>query len=152
MDWKTKATALIKQFEGLRLYAYHGDLDRPGLLTIGYGATGPSIKLSTRWTQQQADDDLSQRIDEFAKGVDQLVKVALNSNEKAALVSFVYNLGLESLRKSTLLKLLNAGDYNEAAKQILVWNKAGGITRPGLVRRREAEKKLFDLGEDDETN
>nr|WP_262983078.1 lysozyme [Chromobacterium amazonense] len=67
----------------------------------------------------------------------------LRQNQFDALVSFSYNLGLGSLQNSTLLRLLNQGDYAGAAGQFILWDKAGGKVLPGLQRRRAAEQALF---------
>lgn len=71
------------------------------------------------------------------------VKVPLTDNQFSALVSFVFNLGAGSLKKSTLLRLLNAGDYRGAEAEFVKWNRAGGKVLPGLTKRREAEANLF---------
>ncbi len=71
------------------------------------------------------------------------VTVPLNQNQFDALVSLTYNIGSGAFNNSTLLKKLNKGDYQGAADQFLVWNKAGGKVMKGLVRRREAEQALF---------
>ena len=60
-----------------------------------------------------------------------------------SLVSFFFNLGLGALGDSTLLRKLNAGDYQGAADEFPRWVKAGGQTLPGLVKRRDAERALF---------
>ena len=67
----------------------------------------------------------------------------LSQNQFDAMVSWVYNLGPANLKASTLLKVLNAGDYDGVPAQIKRWNKAGGVTLDGLIRRREAESLLF---------
>jgi lysozyme len=72
------------------------------------------------------------------------VKIPLNANEFSALVSFGYNLGLGSLRRSTLLRLLNEGDRSGAAMQFHLWARSGGKSIPGLHARRLAEQKLFE--------
>lgn len=56
---------------------------------------------------------------------------------------FAYNLGINALKGSTLLKKINAGDYIGAANEFHKWNKAGGKELAGLTRRRGAEKSLF---------
>ena len=68
--------------------------------------------------------------------------VPLTQNQFDALVSLTYNIGSGAFNNSTLLKL-NKGDYQGAADQFLVWNKADGKVMKGLVRRREAERALF---------
>ncbi|OVE49469.1 lysozyme [Chromobacterium violaceum] len=143
---KTNAAgiSLIKQFEGLRLAAYQ---DMVGVWTIGYGHTGPDVKAGLIITQQQADQLLAADLEKFETGVGQLVAVPLNANQFAALVSFSYNLGLGNLRSSTLLRLLNQGDYAGAAAQFPRWNRAGGQVVAGLTRRRLAEQALFNSPE-----
>ncbi|MFB0823846.1 lysozyme [Chromobacterium violaceum] len=139
---KTNAAgiSLIKQFEGVRLAAYQ---DMVGVWTIGYGHTGPDVKAGMTITQQQADQLLAADLEKFETGVRKAVIVPLNANQFSALVSFSYNLGLGNLRSSTLLRLLNKGDYNGAAAQFPRWNRAGGQAVPGLTRRRKAEQALF---------
>lgn len=67
----------------------------------------------------------------------------LTQHQFDALVDFTYNLGCGSLRGSTLLKKLNAGDIEGAANEFPRWNKIGKIPNAGLTRRRIAEQKLF---------
>ncbi|AVF43592.1 lysozyme [Acinetobacter nosocomialis] len=135
---------LIKSFEGLRLKAYD---DGVGVWTIGFGTikypNGIRVKGGDSCTSQQAEYYLLNDLTSFENAVNRLVKAKLTQNQFDALVSFTYNLGEANLGKSTLLKKLNAGDYQGAADQFLVWNKAGGKVMKGLVRRREAERALF---------
>ena len=135
----SKEAELIKSFEGLELEAY---LCPAGIWTIGYGHTG-NVQKGQKITKQEADELLDVDLSVFRKGVRNLVKVPLNSNQFGALVSFAYNVGLGNLRSSTLLKMLNAGDYNGAADQLLRWNKSNGKVIRGLARRREAERAVF---------
>lgn len=81
--------------------------------------------------------------DAFERQVLALVKVPLTANQLGALVSFTYNLGAQSLKESTLRRLLNEGDYVGAAGQFARWNKAAGKVLKGLVKRRAAEAALF---------
>ena len=130
---------LIKKFEGCRLKAY---LCPAGVLTIGYGHT-KSVKPNQTITQQQADELLVTDLTEFERGVKSLVIVPINDNQLGALVSFAYNVGIGALQKSTLLKKLNAKDYQGASNEFLRWNKAGGKELKGLTLRRQAERELF---------
>ena len=82
-------------------------------------------------------------VQRFEPEVERLVKVPLNSSQWDALVSFTYNLGAANLESSTLLRLLNRGDYVGAAEQFPRWNKAGGKELAGLTRRRAAERAMF---------
>ncbi|WP_019099941.1 lysozyme [Chromobacterium haemolyticum] len=132
--------ALVKSFEGLKLIAYKCPA---GVWTIGYGHTGPDVTPGQVITQAQADALLARDLERFEAGVARLVKVPMTQNQFDALVCFSYNLGLGALQGSTLLRLLNAGDYAGAAAQFPRWNKAGGKELPGLTRRRSAEHALF---------
>lgn len=137
---------LIKLFESLKLKAY---LDPVGVLTIGYGTTridGKPVKIGTTITEKQAEEYLMKDLIVFEKCVSDTITVTLNENQFSALVSFVYNLGCGSLKKSTLAKRLNRGDYN-VDDEFGKWVKAGGKVLAGLVRRREAEKNLFEKDE-----
>ncbi|MGL4747421.1 MAG: lysozyme, partial [Shewanella sp.] len=101
------------------------------------------VKKGDAITKGQADARLAHELDDFADGVKKLVKVPLKQCQLDALVSFAFNVGVGALRDSTLLKLLNAGNYAGAADQFTRWNKAGGKVLPGLVTRRAAEKEMF---------
>lgn len=138
---KTSASgiALIKQYEGVRLEAY---LCPAGVPTIGYGHT-VGVKMGDRITLAQAEQMLIDDLAIYEVGVQSLVKVPLKQGQFDALVSFAFNLGLGALRGSTLMRMLNQGDYAGAADQFLRWNKAGGKVLNGLVKRREAERALF---------
>ena len=137
---------LIKSFEGLFLKPY---LDSVGIATVGYGTiqyeNGTKVSMNDKpITQERALELLQHEVEEKARNVERMVKVQLNDNEFAALVSFAYNVGWQALEKSTLLKLLNAGtDRVTVADQLLRWNKAGGKELAGLTRRRQAERSLF---------
>lgn len=131
---------LIKQFEGLELEAY---ICPAGKATLGYGSTGPDIKLGMKWTKEQAEERLKNDLGTFSKGVRNLIKVVLNENQFSAVVALAYNIGLGNFKSSTLLKKLNASDFAGAAAEFERWNKGGGKVLKGLVKRREAEKALF---------
>lgn len=133
--------ALIKQFEGCVLTAYPDPGTGGDPWTIGYGHTGSDVYRGLSITQQQAEDLLKRDLQRFEQEVCNLVKVSLTDNQFAALVSFDYNTG--SLSSSTLLRLLNASNYQGAADQFLQWTHAGNQVLPGLVSRRQAERRLF---------
>ena len=133
------AIDLVKASEGLRLEAYQ---DAGGVWTIGYGHTR-DVQPGDVVTQQQADDFLQADLAEAADGVNALVKVPLTQGQFDALCDFVFNLGEHDLERSTLLRLLNAGNYQAAANQFRVWVMDRGEVLPGLVNRRAAERDLF---------
>jgi GH24 family phage-related lysozyme (muramidase) len=96
-------------------------------------------------TQDQAEQWLQQDIQVAAQAVNRMVTVTLTQPEFDALVDFTFNLGTGSLQKSTLLRLLNAGDYKGAAAEFDKWDKAGGKVMAGLLRRRQSEEQMFDV-------
>ena len=130
---------LIKSFEGCRLEAYKCPA---GIWTIGYGHT-TGVEKGQKITQTQAEAFLKHDLKHFENVVNEVVKVAITQNQFDALVSFTYNVGVGALKTSTLLRLLNSGDYIGAAEQFDRWVFAGQIKLAGLVRRRKAEKDLF---------
>ena len=136
----TACVDLVTHYEGCRLTAYQ---DSVGVWTIGYGHTGPEVKAGLSISQDQATSLLQQDLAMAAGGVDKVVTVPITPNQRGALTSFTYNLGIGNLKSSTLLKKLNAGDMPGAAAEFPRWNKAGGKVLPGLVKRRAAEQALF---------
>jgi GH24 family phage-related lysozyme (muramidase) len=137
-----KGIDLIKKFEGIRLTAY---ICPAGVLTIGYGHTGSDVKSGMRITEEQAEKLLWADTESAQQTVSSFVKVKLNQNEYDALVSFTFNVGPTAFVNSTLLRLLNHGaERKVVAGEFGRWVKAGSDEPvPGLVRRREEEKKLF---------
>lgn len=140
MNVSDEGLELIKRFEGCRLTAYQ---DSVGIWTIGYGHTGPLVVEGQTITEQEADGLLRHDARIAENCVAKLVTVPLTQNEFDALCSFVFNLGCGNFRNSTLLRKLNAGDYDGAAAEFKRWDKAGGQVLAGLTRRREAEAEMF---------
>jgi lysozyme len=132
--------ALTKSFEGLRLQAYR---DCAGVLTIGYGHTGPDVFPGDLITEAEAESLLRCDLAEAVACVNRALRVALHQSQFDALVDFCFNAGRGSLLGSTLLRKVNAGDFAGAAVQFRMWVHAGGVIAPGLVRRRNAEAALF---------
>lgn len=130
---------LIKEAEGLRLKAY---ICPAGVPTIGYGSTGPDIRMGLVWTKEQADERIVRDLAKFEASVARLCPVTTDG-QFSALVSFAYNLGAGALEGSTLRRKHNAGNYAGAADEFLKWNKGGGRVLPGLVKRRAAERELY---------
>lgn len=143
MKINEKGLALIKTFESCRLEAYPDPATKAEPYTIGWGATGQGIKLGVKWTQEQADARLQNDVNKLAVTLQPLVKSAVNDNQFSAMVCFAYNVGLGSLKNSTLLKLVNEGKFAKAADEFPKWNKAAGKVMKGLVARRAAERELF---------
>lgn len=130
----------IKDAEGLRLTAYQ---DGGGVWTIGYGHTGADVRANLTIPLSEAERLLTKDLKTAEGYVNTGVLVKLTQNQFDALVSFVYNVGGGAFQSSTLLKLLNAGDYEGAANQLPRWNKDNGKVVQGLINRREKERQLF---------
>jgi lysozyme len=140
MEISKEGVCLIKKFEGCKLEAYY---DAVNVLTIAYGRT-KGVKAGDTCTQEQADAWLEEELQEYGGYVNEAVNVPLSQNQFDALVSWTYNLGPSNLNKSTMLKVLNNGEYEEVPAQMRRWNKAGGKVLEGLTRRRNAESLLFE--------
>ena len=136
---------LIKQFEGCRYSPYR---DSVGLWTVGYGhliGDGKSLTSGDNrvFTQKEIDDFLVNDLMHVESGISVLIRVPITQNQFDALCSFCYNLGVGTLQKSTLLKDINLSLWDAAANDILKFHFAGGVSLPGLVKRRQAEHDLF---------
>lgn len=143
MQISNKGLDLIKFYEGLELEAYKC---AAGVLTIGYGWTH-DVKEGDTITEERAEELLREGIVQYENAVDDLVNVPLEQHQFDALVSWVYNLGKANLAASTLLKKVNAQEFDEVPEQIKRWNKAGGKVLEGLIKRRESEAHLWSTGE-----
>jgi lysozyme len=139
MNIGNKVIELIKHFEGCELEAYKC---AAGVPTIGYGHI-KGVQIGDTITQEQAEQMLVEELNEYEGYINDMVTTPLSQNQFDALVSWVYNLGGGNLKASTLLKVLNSGDFNGVPAQLMRWNKAGGKVLEGLTRRRQAEADLF---------
>ncbi|WP_445315945.1 glycoside hydrolase family protein [Microcoleus vaginatus] len=131
---------LLTTFEGCELTAYD---DGGGVWTIGYGHTGNDVFPGLTISQTQAEELLRLDLEKFESFVEDAVEVQINDNQFSALVCFCFNVGPGGFGSSTLLRLLNQGNYQGAANQFPVWNKVNGAPWLGLTRRRLAERSLF---------
>lgn len=135
--------------EGCRLKPY---LCSAGVPTIGFGSTayadGKRVKLTDPplRTVEDANTLFKLTIEPYIATVNVFVKVELSQGQFDALVSLVYNIGIEAFKGSTLLKKLNARDYEGAAAQFDRWVRSNGKVSPGLVARRARERKVFERG------
>ena len=137
---------LIKRFEGCKLKAYKCPA---GVWTIGYGNTfyedGTKVKEGDVITQERAEELFDIIIDDFAKKVDALIKSNVSENNFSALVSFAYNVGMGNFQRSTLLRKVNANPKDPSIRaEFMKWTRANDKVLNGLVRRREAEAKLYE--------
>jgi len=140
MNTSEEGLALIKKFEGCELEAYRCSAN---VLTIGFGRI-KEVKEGDTCSQEQAEEWLAEELPEYESYINDMVDVDLTQNQFDSLVSWVYNLGPSNLKASTLLNVLNAGEYENVPEQIKRWNKAGGKVLDGLIRRREAEALFFE--------
>ena len=126
------------------LVAYEGYSETPitpipgDRLTIGFGTTD-GVRPGDRITPPKAVARALQDVAKFEGAVKQCVKVPLHQYEFDAFLSLSYNIGAANFCGSTLVRVLNAGDYTEACKQILRWDRAQGRKVRGLTLRRESE-------------
>lgn len=149
--------ALIKAFEGCHRpigggkFIAYPDPGPTGLpVTIGWGTTrheGKAIKPGTVWTQAECDAALERDLVKYATEVAKALGPALprtSQRQFDAMVSFHYNTG--AIARATLTAKHRAGDFKGAAAEFDRWNRAGGRVMKGLVRRRAAERKLYEAG------
>ena len=154
MQMSQHGLELLEQWEGFELKVYN---DSAGLPTIGVGhlltkselssgkinIKGVAVAYGNGLTNQQVTDLLAQDVNPAEQSVNKGVKVSLNQDQFDALVSFTFNVGGGAFSSSTLLKVLNQGQYDQVPTQLLRWTKSGGRTVQGLVNRRENEIKLW---------
>ena len=131
---------LLKEFEGFRRVAYKCPA---GQWTIGYGSTtykdGGMVQPGDTITEEEA----SELVDWYCRYNIKYPKGNFTQNQKEARCSLIYNIGQANFNRSTLKKKIEAEDWPEAERQWMRWTRANGKVLVGLVRRREAECKLF---------
>lgn len=138
----------VKDSNGMHV-AY---LDAVGVPTICYGQTGSDlygnkIKLGMKLSEAECMEMLLRTMQKFEKDVDKMVKVPYKSDyQKAAFISFAYNVGAYSMETSTLLRKLNSGQHDEACDRLSDWVYAKKKKLGGLVKRR-AEEKAWCMGQ-----
>lgn len=132
------AVSLVAYFEGYVPRVY---VDPVGRLAACYGHDDQTLKPGTTYTRAQCETMLA---DDLAKHADALncVKTPMTDGQKAAFVSFAYNVGVQGFCGSTLVRKANAGDMAGACAEMSRWVMAGGKKLPGLVNRRAAEREL----------
>lgn len=131
--------AMVMYFEGVRYQPYY---DVGGVLTVCMGHTGKDIIPGKTYTQAECDALLEKDLAIVAKGVDPLIKVAIPDTTRAALYSFVYNIGITAFKNSTLLKKLNSGDHVGACHELTRWVYVKGQKWKGLMTRRDIEEAV----------
>lgn len=142
MQPSPRILAFIQGFEKLRLSAYMPTpKDRP---TIGWGHTGPEVKLGLVWTKAQADETFSSDITVFSRGLDkELYGVPTTQGQYDALLSLTYNIGVATLKASHLIRYHKLGLYQKTADAFLAWDHQAGRVVDGLLKRRTAERLIY---------
>ena len=139
---------LIASFEGDELTSYLDKVASPPVWTISRGLTtgaypGLKVVAGMQITQQQSDEMFLECLEYFGTQIRPMMTRAPTQSQFSAMLSLAWNIGVGSFSRSTCLKRFNAGDIEGAAEALTWFNKAGGKVIRGLVRRREAERKLF---------
>lgn len=132
------ASSFVASFEGLRLSTYQ---DPVGIPTVCYGYTR-GVQENDSYTKEECDKLLNEEIVKYLNAVDYYITVPMPDTRRAALTSFAYNVGINNFKHSTLRRLMNEGKTRKACDELRRWVFAKGIKLRGLVRRREAERKL----------
>lgn len=135
------AVSLVGGFEGLRLNAYPDPATGGKPWTICYGSTN-GVKPGDKRTMAECKALLVEELDVYANGIEACVKVPMPDSRLVALTSFAYNVGVKAACGSTAVRLINAGQTKAGCDALLKWNKAAGITFPGLTRRRQKERQF----------
>ena len=133
--------AFVSHWEGTETVAYADKLAN-NLPTVCNGHTGPDVRVGDVWTKEQCDAILVKDATEHGQRLLACITVPLNQNQYNALASFAFNVGTGNACKSTLVKLLNQGQYAAACDQLLRWNREKKKIISGLDRRRRAEREL----------
>lgn len=132
----------IKRHEALRLNAYR---DAVGVWTIGYGHTS-TAKQGMVITEAEAEKLLKQDLKTAEDEINRHC-LPLKQHQFDSLVSFVFNVGIGSFRRSTLLKRLKMDvNHPDIANQLNRWVYGGGKILKGLVKRRKEEANLYTTG------
>ena len=154
MSWKEKLVAAIggaavvlavplgEKFEGTVLRSYR---DPVGIITACTGHTSPELKMGQVYTRQQCEEMLYKDLVKHADALS-CIRQPLTDGQRAAFVSFAFNVGNSAFCGSTLVRKANAGDINGACAELSRWTYASGKHLPGLVKRRAAERQLCETG------
>lgn len=134
--------AFIRDHEGCVLQAYPDPATGGEPWTIGVGHTG-GVSPGDTCTMEQAMQWLREDVAEAEATINRVVRVGLSQDNFDALVSLVFNIGGHNFETSTLLKKINALDFDGAADEFPRWNRAAGKVMAGLTKRRLAESRLF---------
>ncbi|MGE0006857.1 MAG: lysozyme [Parvibaculaceae bacterium] len=130
--------AVVGAFESVRQTAYS---DPAGIPTVCYGHT-EGVRPGDRHTLDECRVMLRRDLEVYARGIERCVTVPLPDRRYVALVSFAFNVGVRAACRSSVIRLINEGRTREGCDRLLLYDKAAGITFPGLARRRREEREL----------
>lgn len=136
------AVPFVMMSEGAVQQSYR---DPIGIITACVGHTGPELRMGQRYTRQQCEDMLYGDLLKHADALD-CIRRPLTDGQKAAFLSFAFNVGTSAFCESRLVRKANAGDMAGACAELSRWTRAGGRELPGLVKRRAAERELCEGG------
>lgn len=137
------ASVLIPDLEGNSFTPYR---DVGGVWTVCNGITGPDVVKGKKYTQAECDALLKKHLQPYARSVERSVKVPSNAYQKAALISFSYNVGISAFEHSSVLRNLNAGRYQQACDGLRSWIYVDRVKIQGLANRREVEREICSWG------
>lgn len=145
MRTNAEGIKLVSDFEGFRPQVYR---DSGGIPTIGYGScftpNGSRVTMDHgEITHETAISYLEFGLQTAEQAIGRLVSTPLTHNQFSALTSFVYNVGSGNFQRSTMRMKINRGSFVDASNEFWKWRRAAGRILKGLVRRREAERRLF---------
>lgn len=132
------AIPTVVHFEGTVFRTYR---DPIGVLTSCRGHTGPELRMGQTFTAEQCDQQLYADLLKHAEALD-CIKTPLSDGQKAAFLSFSFNVGNGAFCGSTLARKANGGDLMGACAELSRWTLAAGKELPGLVKRRAAERRM----------
>ena len=132
------AVPVVMMYEGLITRTYR---DPIGILTACYGHTGPELRMGQRYTEAECERMLNADLLKHAAALDCITR-PMTDGQKAAFLSFAFNVGNARFCSSTLARKANAGDMAGACAELSRWTYAGGKPLPGLVKRRATERAI----------
>ncbi len=135
---------LTKQFEGYSPFFYY---DIGGVKTIGFGhAVLPGEEIKTPLMGPDALTLLSKDLDKIGSKLNKIIHVPLTARQYDAILDLAYNVGVNNVAKSTLLKMVNRGEHEKVPLQFLRWDHVGKKKISGLTIRRMADAALYKEG------
>lgn len=132
------ALPLIATYEGTIFRSYR---DPIGIITACTGHTGPELRMGQTFTKEQCAAMLESDMLKHTEALD-CIKTPMSDGQKAAFLSFSFNVGNRAFCGSTLARKANSGDLMGACAELSRWTLAAGKELPGLVKRRAAEREL----------